>query len=83
MFQPTQDYLQLSDLGGFLSKYIFIMLDKEKKKLVSKSEYLALINHFREDKTTEEELDKFLAKHLGEEKVTDCRFKKSYYFANT
>lgn len=70
--QPSDEYLQLTDLGSFLSKYIFIMLDKDKKKLVSKQEYLTLVNHFREQKTTEEELDIFLMKHVGEGNKVEC-----------
>jgi len=78
--EGSDEHLQLSDLGGFLSKYIFIMLDKEKKKLVSKQEYLTLVNHFREQKTSEEELDNFLEKQVGDgnstEYIDESLFKK-------
>lgn len=70
----SEAYLELTDLGGFLSKYIFIMLDKDKQNMVSKQEYLKLVNHFREEKTTEEELDLFLNRHLPEGQSADCKF---------
>jgi len=66
-------HLQLSSLGGFLSKYIFIMLDKDKKKSVSKQEYLTLVNHFREEKTSLEDLENCLKEHAIEgESSMDC-----------
>jgi len=69
--EHSDEHMQLSDLGGFLFKYIFIMLDKDKKKSVSKQEYLRLVNHFQELKTTEEELDNFLKKYAEEGNTTD------------
>ncbi|ODN01957.1 Calmodulin-like protein 1 [Orchesella cincta] len=69
--EASQEYLQMTELGRFLSKYVFIMLDKDKTKQVSKKEYLTLVNQFREQKTSEEELDAFLQQHAESGQSTE------------